>query len=314
MLKKYDLSDKKVWVAGHKGLVGSAIVRCLEQRNNCEIIQHERNVVNLLDQKVVSNWMKIQKPDAIFIAAAKVGGIHANNTYPAEFIYNNLMIQTNIIHAAYECGVEKLLFLGSSCIYPKFAEQPMKETSLLTSSLEPTNEWYAIAKIAGIKMCQAYQKQYNCNFIAAMPTNLYGMNDNFDLNTSHVLPALLRKAHEAKINNEKKMMLWGSGKALREFLYVDDLADGLVFIMEHYSEEEWINIGSGEEISIRKLAKMIQDIVGFQGNLEFDDSMPDGTPRKLMDSSKLFNLGWKPKHTLREGIQKTYKWYLENKV
>ncbi len=310
-MKKYDLNGKKVWVAGHNGLVGSAIVRRLKEEN-CEILTPSRKELDLTNQAETNAWVEKNKPDAIFLAAAKVGGIKANSDFPAEFIYLNTMIASNVIQASYKNKVEKLLFLGSSCIYPKLANQPIKESELLKGALEKNNEWYAIAKITGLKMTEAYRRQYNCDFISAMPTNLYGENDNFDLKTSHVLPALLRKAHEAKISNASEMSVWGSGNPLREFLYVDDLADGLIFIMKNYSDNEHINIGYGADISIKELATTICKIVGFKGELKFDSSMPDGTPRKMMDSSKLLNLGWKPKTSLEEGIKKTYDWYLKN--
>ncbi len=301
----YDLVGKRVWVAGHRGMVGSAVVRRLASEN-CEVLTVGRQELDLTDQAAVNAWMEKTRPDAIVLAAAKVGGIHANNSMPAEFLYENLVLQTNVIHAAYKCGVEKLLFLGSSCIYPKEAPQPIKEEYLLTGSLEPTNEWYAIAKIAGIKMCQAYRKQYGVDFISAQPTNLFGPGDNYDLETSHVLPALLRKLHEAKTNNAPSVTLWGTGAALREFLYVDDLADALVFLLKSYSGETPINIGSGTEVTIRELAELIADTVGYKVELRFDSSKPDGTPRKLMSSDFLHNLGWNHARPLRDGIIQTY--------
>lgn len=303
--------DSKIYLAGHNGLVGSAIMRNLQERGYTNIITKTSNDLDLRRQKEVEDFFEKEKPDYVFLAAAKVGGIHANNTYPAEFLYDNLMIESNIIHSAYLSGVEKLLFLGSSCIYPKFAPQPIKESDLLTGLLEPTNEAYAIAKIAGIELCKFYRRQYGVNFISAMPTNLYGINDNFDLNTSHVLPALIRKFHEAKINQEKSVVMWGSGKPLREFLYVDDLADALVHLMLNYSEKTHVNVGTGEDISIANLAKMIKEIVGYEGEIVNDLSKPDGTPRKLLDVSLLHSTGWKHKTSLEEGISKVYKWYIE---
>lgn len=302
--------DSKIYLAGHNGLVGSAIMRNLQERGYTNIITKTSNDLDLRRQKEVEDFFEKEKLDYVFLAAAKVGGIHANNTYPAEFLYDNLMIESNIIHSAYLSGVEKLLFLGSSCIYPKFAPQPIKESDLLTGLLEPTNEAYAIAKIAGIELCKFYRRQYGVNFISAMPTNLYGINDNFDLNTSHVLPALIRKFHEAKINQEKSVVMWGSGKPLREFLYVDDLADALVHLMLNYSEETHVNVGTGEDISIANLAKMIKEIVGYEGEIVKDLSKPDGTPRKLLDVSLLHSTGWKHKTSLEEGISKVYKWYI----
>ena len=302
--------DSKIYLAGHNGFVGSAIMRNLQERGYTNIITKTSNDLDLRRQKEVEDFFEKEKPDYVFLAAAKVGGIHANNTYPAEFLYDNLMIESNIIHSAYLSGVEKLLFLGSSCIYPKFAPQPIKESDLLTGLLEPTNEAYAIAKIAGIELCKFYRRQYGVNFISAMPTNLYGINDNFDLNTSHVLPALIRKFHEAKINQEKSVVMWGSGKPLREFLYVDDLADALVHLMLNYSEETHVNVGTGEDISIANLAKMIKEIVGYEGEIVNDLSKPDGTPRKLLDVSLLHSTGWKHKTSLEEGISKVYKWYI----
>ena len=302
----FDLSGKRVWVAGHRGMVGGAVVRRLASEN-CEVLTAGRDVVDLTDQAAVDRWMDKTRPDAIVLAAAKVGGIHANNTMPAEFLRDNLVLETNVIHAAYQCGVEKLLFLGSSCIYPKMAPQPISEEALLTGPLEPTNEWYAIAKIAGIKMCQAYRKQYGCDFISAQPTNLYGPGDNYNLETSHVLPALLRKFHEAKESGAKSVTLWGSGTPLREFLHVDDLADALVFLLKSYSGDTPLNVGSGSEVTIRELAETIADVVGYNADLVFDPSKPDGTPRKLMDSSQLHALGWNNVRSLRDGIDQTYQ-------
>ena len=305
-MAEYSLAGKRVWVCGHKGMVGSAIVRRLESED-CEVLVADRAEADLIDPAAVDAYMAKHKPHAIFMAAAKVGGILANDTQAAEFLYENTMIATNVIHAAHVHGVEKLLFLGSSCIYPKFAEQPIREDSLLTGPLEPTNEWYAIAKIAGVKMCQAYRKQYGSDFISAMPTNLYGPGDNYDLKTSHVLPALIRKAHEAKEAGETGMEIWGSGSPMREFLHADDCADGLVFLMKHYSEAEHMNLGSGTDIRIDDLARMVMDVVGLEGELRKDTSKPDGTPKKLMDNSRIAALGWAPKITLREGIEAVYR-------
>lgn len=305
-----ELSGKRIWVAGHRGMVGGAVASRLESED-CEVILAGREVVNLLDQVAVKAWMTEAKPDAIVVAAAKVGGIHANNTAPVDFLQNNLVIQNNIFAAAHACDVDRLLFLGSSCIYPKFAEQPIREDSLLTGSLEPTNEWYAIAKIAGIKLVQAYRKQYRRDWISAMPTNLYGPGDNYDLETSHVLPALLRKFHEAKLSGAKEVVLWGSGAPLREFLHCDDLADALVFLLKHYSEYEHINVGSGSEVTIRGLAETIAKVVGYDAELVFDATKPDGTPRKLMDSGHLHALGWNDARSLEDGIASTYAHWLD---
>lgn len=301
----YNLQGKRVWVAGHRGMVGSAIVRRLEQED-CEVLTVGRDTVDLANQAQTSEWIMENRPQAVFLAAAKVGGILANDTRPAEFLYENLMIESNIIDASYRAGVEKLLFLGSSCIYPKYAEQPIKEEALLTGSLEPTNEWYAIAKIAGVKLTQAYRKQYGCDFISAMPTNLYGPGDNFDLNSSHVLPALLRKAHEAKMRGENEITIWGTGTPRREFLHADDCADALVFLMKNYSDDSHVNVGSGEDISILELAELICKIVGFEGDIKHDLNKPDGAPRKLMNSRRLRALGWSPKTALGDGIEATY--------
>ncbi|WP_284776280.1 GDP-L-fucose synthase [Agrobacterium sp. lyk4-40-TYG-31] len=309
----YDLSGKKVWVAGHRGMVGSAIVRRLQQEG-CTILTASRDDADLRQQAEVEAWMGAQKPQAIFLAAAKVGGILANDTRPAEFLYDNLMIEANIIEAAYRNNVEKLLFLGSSCIYPKFADQPISEDALLTGALEPTNEWYAIAKIAGIKLTQAYRKQYGCDFISAMPTNLYGPGDNFDFTSSHVLPALIRKAHEAKTRGDKEIVIWGTGTPRREFLHADDCADALVFLMKTYSDETHVNVGSGEDISILDVTKLICEIVGFEGEIKHDLSKPDGTPRKLMSAEKLRGMGWSPMRSLRDGVASSYKWYTSNHV
>jgi GDP-L-fucose synthase len=300
----------KIFVAGGRGLVGSAIVRRL-QADGIEPLAPSRRELDLLDQKAVDAWFAENKLDQVYLAAAKVGGIHANDTYPAEFLRDNLVIQSNIIHSAWKSGVKKLLFLGSSCIYPKLAPQPIPEDCLLTGELEPTNEWYAIAKIAGIKMCQAYRKQYGFNAISLMPTNLYGPGDNFDLQSSHVLPALIRKFHEAKVANSPTVTIWGSGKPCREFLFVDDLADACVFLMNSYSDAEIVNVGWGSDISIVNLATLIAEIVGFDGDIELDPSKPDGTPRKLLDTARITELGWSPNISLRKGISLTYDWYRE---
>jgi len=300
----YDLAGKRVYVAGHRGMVGSALVRRLGQEG-CEILTSERSL-DLREQAAVREWFAANRPDAVIVAAAKVGGILANDSYPGEFLYDNLMIEANLIEAARVQRAEKLLFLGSSCIYPKLAEQPMREDALLTGPLEPTNEWYAIAKIAGIKLCQAYRRQYGCDFISAMPTNLYGPGDNYDLAGSHVLPALIRKAHEARESGAAAIEIWGSGTPLREFLHVDDLADACVFLLRNYSGEEHVNVGSGEEIAIGDLAGLVAEIVGFEGTVSRDASKPDGTPRKLMDSGKLRAMGWAPRVGLREGIAGAY--------
>lgn len=305
------LKTSKIFVAGSRGMVGSAIVRNLEQNGFINIITKKSTELDLRNQKAVFDFFEKEKPEYVFLAAAKVGGIHANNTYPADFIYDNMMIQNNIIHAAYLNKAEKLLFLGSSCIYPKFAPQPLKEEYLLTGSLEPTNEAYAIAKISGLKMCEYYKKQYGCNFISAMPTNLYGINDNFNLQNSHVLPALLRKFIEAKQNNASEVVVWGSGTPMREFLFVDDLAEACVFLMLNYNDAETVNIGTGEDVTIKELAETVKKTVGFEGKLVFDATKPDGTPRKLLDVSKINNLGWKHKVNLQQGIEKTLDWVTE---
>jgi GDP-L-fucose synthase len=302
----------EVFVAGHNGLVGSAICRRLRS-DGIEPIVANRSDLDLTDQKAVDKWFGANTIDQVYLAAAKVGGIHANDTYPAEFIHENLAIQTNLIHAAWKNDVRKLLFLGSSCIYPKMARQPLSEDSLLIGPLEPTNESYAIAKIAGIKMCQAYRKQYGFNAICAMPTNLYGPGDNFDLANSHVLPALIRKFHEAREQGADSVSVWGSGQPKREFLHVDDLADACVFLMQHYSQPDIINVGWGEDISIAELANVVKAIVDFKGEITFDSSQPDGTPRKLLDVSRLKSLGWQARIPLREGIKNTYDWYLANR-
>ena len=300
----------RIYVAGHRGLVGSAIWRELQRQGFDNLIGRTRREVNLLDADAVQKFFAGTKPEFVFIAAAKVGGIYANDTQPASFLFENLQIQNNLIHAAWQTGVRKLLFLGSSCIYPKLAPQPLKEEYLLTGPLEPTNEWYAVAKIAGIKLCQACRRQHGCDFISAMPTNMYGPNDNYDLQTSHVLPALLRKFHEAKQTGAAAVTCWGTGAPLREFLYADDLANACVFLMQKYSEEQFINVGFGSDISIRQLAELIKHVVGFAGDIVWDASKPDGTPRKLMDSSRLFALGWRPKVDLETGIRRTYEDFL----
>ena len=297
----------KIYIAGHRGMVGSAIMRRLQREGFDNFVFRTSDVLDLRDQQAVADFFAKEKPDYVFLAAAKVGGILANNTYRAEFLYDNLEIQNNVIHSSWKNGVKKLLFLGSSCIYPKLAPQPLKEDYLLTGLLEPTNEPYAIAKIAGIKMCDAYRSQYGCNFISVMPTNLYGPNDNYDLNNSHVLPALLRKFHEAKKNHQPEVVVWGTGSPRREFLHADDMADACFFLMKTYSEPGLINIGIGEDISIKELAEMIREITAYKGNIVFDNSKPDGTPRKLMDVSRLSKLGWKASVSLHTGIKKVYK-------
>ena len=303
--------DAKIYVAGHRGMVGSAIWRELERQGFRNLIGRTRQELDLLDQTAVSRFYAEQKPEYVFVAAAKVGGILANSEQPADFLFQNLQIQDNLIHGAWKAGVKKLLFLGSSCIYPKLAQQPLKEEYLLTGPLEPTNEWYAIAKIAGIKMCQACRRQHGCDFISAMPTNLYGLNDNYDLQTSHVLPAFIRKFHEAKKVSAKSVTCWGTGKPLRELLYADDLASACVFLMQHYSNDEFINVGYGSDLSIRDLAEVVRRIVGYDGRIEWDATRPDGTPRKLMDSSRLFALGWKPRIDLETGIRLAYDDFLK---
>ena len=308
----YDLANKRIWVAGHRGMVGSAIVRRLEREQPAEILTVTRQELDLIDQAATRRWLEQARPDAVFVPAAKVGGILANDTYPADFLYDNLMIAANIIQAAHAVGVEKLLFLGSSCIYPKFADQPITESALLTGELEPTNEWYAIAKIAGIKLCQAYRKQHGADFISAMPTNLYGPGDNYDLKGSHVIPALIRKAHDAKMSGADSMEIWGTGEPLREFLHADDCADALVHLMKVYSDHEHVNVGSGEDLPIKDLARKVMDVVGFEGELTHDLSKPDGTPRKLMSADKLRSLGWTPSISLEDGLKDAYAWYLEH--
>jgi GDP-L-fucose synthase len=299
--------EAKVFIAGHRGMVGSAIVRELERLGFSNLICRTRTDLNLLDQQAVHKFYDAERPEFVFVAAAKVGGILANNEQPAEFLHENLVIETNLIHGAYVSGVKKLLFLGSSCIYPKLAPQPLKEESLLTGLLESTNEWYAIAKIAGIKLCQAYRRQYGCDFISAMPTNLYGPNDNYDLKGSHVLPALIRKFHEAKSRGDASVTCWGTGRPLREFLHADDLARACLFLMENYSEEQFINVGSGSDLTIRDLAELVKRVVGFEGTIEWDTTKPDGTPRKLMDSSRIEVLGWSPRIELEDGIRMAYE-------
>lgn len=307
-------AESKIYIAGHRGMVGSAIRRKLQNEGYNNLILRTRQELDLCNQSAVSNIFQSCKPEYVFLAAAKVGGIAANSAYPADFIYQNLMIQNNIIHQAFLSGVKKLLFLGSSCIYPKHAPQPLKEKYLLTGELEPTNEPYAIAKIAGIKMCQAYNKQYGTNFIAVMPTNLYGPEDNFDLETSHVLPALIRKFHEAKVFQAKQLELWGSGKPKREFLHVDDLAEAALFLMLNYDDSEIVNIGSGQDLTIIELAELIGEITGYQGEIKWNLDKPDGTPRKLLDVTKINSLGWQAKIGLKAGIESAYQWYLAHEA
>ena len=307
------LVSRRIWVAGHRGMVGSAIVRQLEKRG-VEILTVDRKTLDLRDQLGVQTWIRENRPDTVILAAAKVGGILANDTYPADFIYDNLTVQQNVIHAAHLADVNRLVFLGSSCIYPKFAAQPIREDSLLTGPLEPTNEWYAVAKIAGIKMCQAYRKQHGRSYISVMPCNLYGPNDNFDLQSSHVIPALMRKMHEGKTAGAEEVIVWGTGTPLREFLHVDDLARGTLFCMDNVDSHEHINCGAGSDIAIRDLASVIRDVVGFEGRLTFDTSKPDGTPKKLMDSSRLLSLGWKPEISFKSGLADTYAWFVDNVV
>ena len=301
----------KIYVAGHRGLVGSAIMRSLQRQGYDNIIVRTHAEMDLRNQAEVNRFFDQEKPEYVILAAAKVGGIWANSQAPADFCYDNLMISANVVHAAYEHKVKKLLFLGSSCIYPKMAPQPIKEEYLLTGALEPTNEGYALAKISGMQLCKFYRRQYGCDFISAMPTNLYGINDNFDLNNSHVLPAMIRKFHEAKIENKPEVVLWGTGKVLREFLYVDDLADALVHLLNHYSAESHVNIGTGEDLSIHDLALIVKETVGYQGKIVYDSSKPDGTPRKLLDVSLLHSTGWHHKTSLQEGIKTVYQWYQE---
>ena len=313
-LEPIDIMNKadKIYVAGHRGLVGSAFVRKLEADGYSNIISRTSKELDLTNQQAVNAFFEQEKPDYVFLSAAKVGGIHANDTFPAEFIRDNLLIQTNVIDAAYKNGASKLLFLGSSCIYPKYAPQPMKEEYLLTGELEPTNEWYAIAKIAGIKMCQAYRKQYGFNAISLMPTNLYGQGDNFNLENSHVMPALIRKFHDAKICGAEQVEVWGTGTPRREFLHVDDLADASVHLMQNYSDSQIINVGVGEDVSIKELAELVKEVVGYEGELLFDTSKPDGTPQKLLDVTRLSNTGWKARIKLPEGVKATYEWFKQN--
>jgi GDP-L-fucose synthase len=306
----YHLTGKRVYVAGHKGMVGAAIVRRLAS-DQYEVLTAERSV-DLREQAAVQDWFAAERPDAVVIAAAKVGGILANDTFPAQFLYDNLMIEANLIEAARQAGTGKLLFLGSSCIYPKLAPQPIPEEALLTGPLEPTNEWYAVAKIAGIKLCQAYRRQYGCDFISAMPTNLYGPGDNYDLKGSHVLPALIRKAHEAKQAGAAKIEIWGTGSPRREFLHVDDLADACVFLLKNYSDEQHVNVGVGEDLTILQLARLVCRVVGFEGEIVTDPTKPDGTPRKLLDVSRLSGLGWKARIGLEEGLAATYGQFLKD--
>ena len=307
---EFQLAGKRVWVAGHAGMVGSAVMRRLASEN-CHLLTATRDELDLRRQVEVERWMSVHKPEVVIIAAAKVGGILANDSAPATFLYDNLAIESNIIHAAHSGGVKKLLFLGSSCIYPRLAPQPMREDALLTGPLEPTNQWYAIAKIAGIMLCRAYRRQHGSDFISAMPTNLYGIGDNFDLTSSHVIPALIAKANSAKRNNKSELVVWGTGAPRREFMYADDLAAALVFLLKHYSDEQHVNIGVGSDVTIRELAETVAHVVGFDGRLVFDDSKPDGTPRKLMDSSIILAMGWKPQTNLETGLALTYRWYLE---
>ena len=309
----YPLAGKRVWVAGHRGMVGGALVRQLETEN-CSVLTVGRDALDLRDGRAVQAWMTANRPQAVILAAAKVGGIVANDSWPADFLFDNLAIENAIIHGAFETGVEKLLFLGSSCIYPKFAPQPITEEALLTGPLEPTNEWYAVAKIAGIKLCQAYRRQHGRDFISAMPTNLYGPGDNFDLTSSHVIPALMRKAHEAKKAGAAGMTIWGSGTPRREFLHVDDCAGALIFLLKNYSGESHVNVGSGSDVTIEELAQLVMRVVGFEGELLRDTAKPDGTPRKLMSNEKLAAMGWAPSIPLEEGLRTTYRWFLENKA
>lgn len=309
----FDLRKKRVFVCGHRGMVGSAIVRQLAGED-CELLTVAREHLDLREQARVRAWFDAEKPDVVFLAAAKVGGILANDSFPAEFLYDNLAIEMNVIDAAFRSGVEKLLYLGSSCIYPKFAPQPIPENALLTGSLEPTNEWYAVAKIAGLKLCQAYRRQYGADFISAMPTNLYGPGDNYDLTTSHVIPALLRKAHEAKRSGAGEIAIWGSGTPRREFLHVDDAARAVLHLMKVYSGMDHVNVGTGEDVTILEVAKLVCDVVDFQGSIVTDPSKPDGTPRKLLDTSKLTATGWRPRFGLREGLVDAYQWFKANEA
>lgn len=303
---------EKIYVAGHRGLVGSAIVRALKVRGHENFVYTTSQKLDHRNQAAVRSFYEAEKPDYVFVAAAKVGGILANDTYPADFIYDNLMIEANLIHGAYEAGVKKLLFLGSTCIYPKMAPQPLKEEYLLSGPLEPTNEWYAVAKIAGIKLCEAYQRQHGCRFISAMPTNLYGPGDNFDLRGSHVIPALIRKVHEAKLAGASQVEVWGSGNPKREFCHVDDCAEACLHLMDVYEEPEIVNIGVGSDITIKELAEIIMQVIGYRGKITFDSTKPDGAPRKLVDTNKINSLGWQSRISFEEGIKETYQWYVEN--
>lgn len=307
----YSLSGKRIWVAGHRGMVGSAVVRALTSED-CEVLSTDRKTVDLTRQTDVEAFLSREQPHAVVMAAAKVGGILANDSFPADFIYQNLIMEANVVEASFRSGVEKLLFLGSSCIYPKHADQPIDEDALLTGPLEPTNEWYAVAKIAGIKLCQAYRKQHGADFISAMPTNLYGPGDNFDLSSSHVLPALMRKAYEAKVQGRSELVVWGTGTPRREFLYSEDCADALVFLLKNYSDARHVNVGFGSDVTIAELARLVCDIVGFRGEIVFDETKPDGTPRKLMSDQKLRSMGWSPKNSLEAGIEKSFRWFIEN--
>ncbi|EQB04463.1 GDP-L-fucose synthase [Sphingobium quisquiliarum P25] len=307
----FTLHNKRVWVAGHRGMVGRAIVRRLASED-CEILTIGRDELDLKDQAATRSWIEDRKPDAVIVAAAKVGGILANSRFPADFLYDNLVIETNVIEGSFRAGVSKLLFLGSSCIFPKFAPQPIVEEALLTGALEPTNQWYAIAKIAGIKLCQAFRQQHGADFISGMPTNLYGPWDNFDIESSHVLPALIRKFDDAKRSGADSVTLWGTGTPRREFLHVDDCAEACLFLLKSYSGDQFVNIGSGSDVTISELASLIRDVTGFTGSVEYDASRPDGTPRKLMSSARINSMGWTPRISLREGIEQTYRWYLEN--
>ena len=304
--------DSKIFIAGHRGMVGSAITRKLKNDGFNNIITRSSDQLDLRQQQATSDFFKKEQPEFVFLAAAKVGGIVANNTYRADFLYDNLLIESNIIHAAYQQQVKKLLFLGSSCIYPKLAPQPLKEEYLLTGLLEPTNEPYAIAKITGIKLCEAYRDQYGCNFISAMPTNLYGEGDNYHLQNSHVIPGMLHKFHDAKVNNAPFVELWGTGSPLREFMYVDDLAEASVFLMQNYDDKLFVNVGTGEELSIKDLANLIREVVGYEGEIRFDSTKPDGTPRKLMDSTRIHNMGWKHRVSLKDGLKKAYEFFLHS--
>lgn len=312
MSESFNLAGKTIFVAGHRGLVGSALVRRLSSED-CTILTAARSDLDLTQQEPVERWIKETAPDAIFVAAAKVGGILANSAHPGQFLYENLAIATNLIHAAFKAEVKKLVFLGSSCVYPKFADQPIKEEALLTGSLESTNEWYAIAKIAGIKLCEAFRREYGCDFVSAMPTNLYGPGDNFDLESSHVLPALIRKMHDAKVAGAREVIIWGSGTPRREFMHADDCARALVHILKVYSAAAPINVGTGEDLTILELAHLVARVVGFEGQVVRDLTKPDGTPRKLMDGSKLKSLGWAPAIRLEDGVRETYRWYLDHR-